>query len=210
MGERVRQKKPTTFWDSVIFSDESSFHTHEAMKGRFVWRFPHEKLKPPFVQSVKKFGGHKVQVWGCVTSHGVGWACSLPDGIDSQTYLTILREELQATMKHYFTDFKGVFFQQDGAGPHRAKVVKNFFERQKYSVLPWPAHSPDLSPIENIWADLKKRLEKNHGEIPKNKLWEVVDDEWEKTSPELCKKLFASMPDRLQAVIKARGGYTKY
>ena len=39
-------QKPATFWDSVIFSDESSFHTHEALKGRFVWRFPHEELVP--------------------------------------------------------------------------------------------------------------------------------------------------------------------
>ena len=59
-------QKPATFWDSVIFSDESSFHTHEALKGRFVWRFPHEELVPKMVQPVTKFGGHKVQVWGCL------------------------------------------------------------------------------------------------------------------------------------------------
>ena len=40
-------QKPSEFWDSVIFSDESSFHTHEAQKGRYVWRFPHEELEPP-------------------------------------------------------------------------------------------------------------------------------------------------------------------
>ena len=83
-------------------------------------------------------------------------------------------------------------------------------QETKYSVLPWPAHSPDLSPIENLWADMKKRLEVNHQEIPKAQLWEVVDNEWEKTSKEYCKKLFASMPDRLAAVIKSMPGYTRY
>lgn len=203
-------KKPATFWDSVIFSDESSFHTHEAMRGRFVWRFAKEELAPPMVQPVAKFGGHKLQVWGCVTSKGVGWACSLPEGIDGATYKNILKEELQWTIDLYFPGFKGVLFQQDGAGPHRAKVVNDFFKRQKYPVLPWPAHSPDLSPIENLWPDLKKRLEVKHGVIAKAKLWEVVDAEWENTSKELCANLFQSMPDRLAAVIKARGGYTKY
>ena len=143
-------QKPATFWDQVVFSDESSFHTHEAVRGRFVWRFPGEELNPKMVQPVTKFGGHKLQVWGCLTSQGVGYPCSLPEGIDGQTYKTILKEELVNTIKLYFKDFKGVFFQQDGAGPHRAKVVKEYFEKQKYSVLPWPAHSPDLSPIENL------------------------------------------------------------
>ena len=59
-------KKPASFWDSVIFSDESSFHTHETMKGRFVWRFPHEELALKMVQPMTKFGGHKIQVWGCL------------------------------------------------------------------------------------------------------------------------------------------------
>jgi transposase len=203
-------KKPRDFWDHVIFSDESSFHTNEALKGKVVWRFAHEELQSPFVQPVTKFGGHKLQVWGCVTSQGVGWACSLPEGIDSDTYLVILKNELQWTISLYFKEFNGVVFQQDGAGPHRANVVKNYLKLQKYSVLPWPAHSPDLSPIENLWANLKKRLEEKHGEIPKTKLWEVVDEEWEETSKEYCKNLFASMPDRIQAVINARGGYTKY
>ena len=95
-------------------------------------------------------GGHKLQVWGCLTSHGVGYPCSLPEGIDGATYLTILKEELVSTINEYYNEFKGVVFQQDGAGPHRAKVVTDFFRRQKYTVLPWPAHSPDLSPIENL------------------------------------------------------------
>jgi len=210
MWAKEYAQKPAAFWDTVIFSDESSFHTHEAMKGRFAWRFPREELEPKMVQPVTKFGGHKLQVWGCLTSQGVGYPCSLPEGIDGPTYLTILKDELVSTINLYHKDFKGVIFQQDGAGPHRAKVVQDFFRRQKYSVLPWPAHSPDLSPIENLWADVKKRLEEKHGEIPKAQLWKVVEDEWNATSQEFCKQLFASMPERLAAVIHAKGGYTKY
>ena len=57
---------------------------------------------------------------------------------------------------------------------------------------------------------MKKRLEENHGEIPKARLWEVVEEEWNATNADLCKKLFASMPERLAAVIKAKGGYIRY
>ena len=89
-------------------------------------------------------------------------------------------------------------------------LVQQHFKKQKYSLLPWPAHSPDLSPIENIWADLKKRLEEKHPEIPKAMLWDVIEEEWDKTSKDYCKNLFASMPERLAAVIKAKGGYTRF
>jgi len=147
---REYAKKPADFWDSVIFSDESSFHTNEAIKGRFVWRFAHEELQPPFVQPTTKFRGHRLKVWGCITSKGVGWVCSLPEGLDAETYVVILQNELQWTIDFYFKEAKGVVFQQDGDGTHRAKVVQQHFKKQKYSLLPWPAHSPDLSPIENI------------------------------------------------------------
>lgn len=203
-------QKPANFWDSVIFSDESSFHLHQAMRGTYVWRFQNEDLKPGFVQETVKFGGGSLQVWGCLTSQGVGWPCSLPKGIDSDTYLGILREELKYTIDHYFKEFKGVIFQQDGASVHTAKVVKGYFRKQKYTVIPWPAHSPALSPIENLWGDLKRCLMEKHPEISKKNQWEVIEAEWESTPKEYCAKLLHSMPQRLQAVIAARGGYTKY
>jgi transposase len=203
-------EKPGEFWDHVIFSDESSFHTHETVRGRYVWRFPGEDLKDKFVQPTTKFGGCKLQVWGCLTSQGVGWACALPNGMDSETYVTILDDELKRTIQHYFTQFSGVVFQQDGAGVHRGKVVEKYLRRQKYTVLPWRAHSPDLSPIETLWADLKRRLEDKFPNIPKQDLWKVVDKEWEATSKEFCANLLHSMPKRLASVIKAHGGYTKY
>ena len=50
-------EKPTDFWDTVIFSDETSIHVHEVIRGRYVWRFPGEDLEPGMVQETTKFGG---------------------------------------------------------------------------------------------------------------------------------------------------------
>jgi hypothetical protein len=75
----------------------------------------------------------------------------------------------------------------------------------------WPAQSPDLNPIEHLWGYLKRRLAKH--EHPSNgiyKLWERIQVEWEEIAVEECQKLIESMPRRVQAVIKAKGGYTKY
>ena len=61
----------------------------------------------------------------------------------------------------------------------------------------WPSQSPDLNPIEYLWARLKRAL----NSYPKAasgilELWERVQDEWEKISKEVCLNLIESMPRR--------------
>ena len=75
----------------------------------------------------------------------------------------------------------------------------------------WPAQSPDLNPIEHLWNYLKARLAEY--EEPAHsvaELWERVQEEWDKIPVEVCQNLIESMPRRLAAVVKAKGGYTKY
>ena len=77
--------------------------------------------------------------------------------------------------------------------------------------MAWPAQSPDPNPIEHLWVDLKKAPRK-HATPPKgvHELWERVVEEWNKIPPETCQNLIESMPRSVQAVIKAKGGHTKY
>ena len=75
----------------------------------------------------------------------------------------------------------------------------------------WPAQSPDLSPIEQTWGILKRRLAAyEHPPKGIKELWKRTQVEWEKISVEECQSLIESMPRRIQAVLKAEGGYTKY
>jgi len=76
--------------------------------------------------------------------------------------------------------------------------------------MTWPAQSPDLNPIEHLWSVLKRRLaDLPH---PKNldELWELLEQEWYKIPPRTIADLVASMPRRVKAVRKAKGGYTRY
>ena len=76
----------------------------------------------------------------------------------------------------------------------------------------WPAQSPDLNPIEHLWGCLKKRRLAEHENSPNgiHELCERVQVEWERIPVEECQKLIESMPRRVQAVLKAKGGYTGY
>ena len=103
-------------------------------------------------------------------------------------------------------------FQHDNDPKHTAKAVREYLNEQNYEVLEWPAHSPDLSPIEHMWALFKRKL--NEYESPPKgvqELYERVVDIWyNQITREDCLKVIDSMPDRIQAVIKAKGYWTKY
>ena len=77
--------------------------------------------------------------------------------------------------------------------------------------MSWPAQSPDLNPIEYLWDHLKRRLgEYENAPGGMQELWERVEAEWDKIGAGSCQKLIESMPRRVDAVIRAKGGYTKY
>ena len=78
-------------------------------------------------------------------------------------------------------------------------------------VLPHPAQSPDLNPIEHVWKELKRKVN-DRGVIAKNvdQLWGILQEEWEKIDIDFINRLVESMPRHTQAVLEAKGGSTKY
>ncbi len=68
-----------------------------------------------------------------------------------------------------------------------------------------------MNPIEHLWFYLKRKLAAYERE-PNGilELWDRVDNEWNKIPPQVCINLIESMPRHIGAVLKAKGGYTKY
>jgi hypothetical protein len=75
----------------------------------------------------------------------------------------------------------------------------------------WLSKSADLNPIEHPWSLLKRKL-KSYPEEPKGtqELWKRVWEQWDNIDNSKCQKLTESMGRRVEAVMRARGGYTKY
>lgn len=76
-------------------------------------------------------------------------------------------------------------------------------------MLEWPPQSPDLNPIENLLENLDVNLSKTNVS-DKISYYAVLQKAWEEIDPEYLKKLIESMPRRLEAVLKAKNGHTRY
>lgn len=205
--------KPNDYWDDVIFCDETKIMLYYNDGPNRVWRKPLKALENRNIIPTVKFGKLSVMVWGCISSKGVGDLVFIENTMDAQQYLQILQGHLIKSAEQFGFpgDIKPQFkFYQDNDPKHKEHTVKMWLLFNCNKVLDTPAQSPDLNPIENVWAYLKKKVAKCH---PKNRteLKTAILEEWHKIPTDYdMQNLIFSMKRRLQAVIDAKGGHTKY
>ena len=137
--------------------------------------------------------------------------CRIEGKMDASLYEEILEDEFLGTVEFYGMDREDIIFQQDNDPKHTFRHAQKWFKNNAIEVLDWPAQSPDLNPIEHLWSILKFHLAAYPDEPPSiQELWRRIEVEWEKITKDECLKLINSMPRRVAAVLKAKGGYTKY
>ena len=203
-------------WAMVVWSDESKINRICSDGVRWVWDDAPERITTRSVQGTVKFGGGSVTVWSCMSWHGTGYIAMIDETLDSQLYIQILQEELQMSIEEWGMAKDELVFQHDNDPKHTAKVTRAYLEsvnmtEAEGTLLYWPAQSPDLNPIEHMWAYLKKQLGK-YQTRPKSckELWQRISVEWYKIPVEYCRDLIRSMPKRLAAVQRAKGRQTRY
>ena len=101
-------------------------------------------------------------------------------------------------------------FMQNGAPCYQAKFVSQFLKSKKNQILDWPGNSPDLNPVENLWTVSKNKVSERQPTNAKT-LEQAIKEVWvQEMTTEFCRSVVESMPKRLEAVTKAKGGQTKY
>ena len=102
-------------------------------------------------------------------------------------------------------------WRQDNAPIHKARATAAWFEVQRINVLEWPAKSPNLNPIENLWGIMTRRVYAGNKQYStKDELRRAILREWDAASNELLIKLTESMSKRVIEVIGVEGNSIKY
>ena len=130
--------------------------------------------------------------------------------MNSEKYVEIIKTTVAPDLIKAFPHGGGVF-QQDEAPCHASKKSMTAFTNSNVEILDWPGNSPDLNPIENLWAIVKQRLRKRDC-TTKEKLKCAVLDIWfkDKDIQKICGTLVDSMPDRVKSLLGAKGAHIKY
>ncbi len=89
-------------------------------------------------------------VWGCISAYGMGSLHVLEGTMNAETYIKVLEQHMLPSRQ--------CVFQPDNAKPHTAAITTAWLRSRRDQVLNWPACSPDLSPIENIWHIIKRKI----------------------------------------------------
>jgi hypothetical protein len=199
-------------WERVIWSDETKISRFGSDGRLYGWKRSTEKLQPKHVKQTIKHGGASLVVWGCITYQGPGFLTKIDSILDKELYRDILKGELAQSMNWYGLEASKVIFQHDNDPKHTSKLVKEYLADQEYTTMVWPAQSPDLNPIENIWALVKLKLFRNYDTPPKgiHELWDRTVEVWNSLTVDDCRRVINTMNKRCSDVIKAKGYWINY
>lgn len=210
-------------WGMIAWSDECSVERGRGKRDEWCFRTSTEKWQPRMVQTYGTNKNMKVMVWGAFWNIGRSNLYimdrdfeSAKHGYSAESYLEVLEAEVKPIFEKLNPGYE---FMRDNASIHTASKVKDWFTNMEIVLLKdWPPYSPDLNPIEHIWWALKTRCyemfpevasDKSESEHARQRLESCLQAAWDTLDQGLFDKLGASMRDRIEAVIEAKGWHTK-
>ena len=197
-----RSIKNCVDWSKIVWSDRRKFNLDGPDGLRCYW---HDLRTDPKNFSKRQFGGGSVMIWGAFVSNTIFAIHIMEGNYNSEKYTDMLEECLDPFMQPDWV------FMHDGASIHRSNHTKEWLGDKKIPILEWPANSPDLNPIENLWGLLARAVFANGRQFKtKDELTKEILKQWALMDAEHLISLVESLPNRIIDVISCKGSNTKY
>jgi len=185
-------------WNKTVFTDETAFQFFRNTVGRWY------KGERP-VRRIPK-DCTKIFAWGGFSIKGKTSLFCFTNIMNAAFYVEILEKhipEIRSLMGRRWR------FQQDNDPKHTSRLAQTFFSENVPNLMDWPANSPDLNPIENLWNIVKRNVEKR---MPQNQkdLTDFMKEEWDAIPENVLINLVKSMRRRCELVIENNGERIPY
>ncbi|GFS47903.1 transposable element Tcb2 transposase [Trichonephila clavipes] len=169
-------------WACVLFSDESRFSLSSDCRRQLIWRESGTAYRPENIQEKDRYPTCSIMVWAGIMINGRTRLHVVANGtMTGQRYID------EVLLPHDCLDSEGI------------------------QRLVWPARSPDLNPIENVWDALGKQVAgRNYPPTNKNTLFRALTEEWDKLPQQLLDNVVQSMVRRVECCITLQGGHIPY
>ncbi|GFX18967.1 transposable element Tcb1 transposase [Trichonephila clavipes] len=156
-------------WNEVVFTDESRICLQHHDGRNRVWRNRGERMLNSCVMHRHTGLAPGIVVWDGIGYHSRTPLVRIAGTLNSQCYISEV----------YLQGLATAIFQQDNARPHVARIVQRFFVNHQIELLPWPARSLDLSPIESMWSMVAQRLTQiTPPAATPDQLWQRLEAAW--------------------------------
>ncbi|CAD6193399.1 unnamed protein product [Caenorhabditis auriculariae] len=183
-----------TDWNKIICSDEKKFNL-DGPDGYA--HYCRDLRKDPMYFSKRNFGGGSLMVWAAFCGNGTVALSFIGTRTISQDYQQLLAQHLLPYLR--CRRRANMIFQQYNASVHASNSTLAWFAANNVVLLDWPAFSPDLNPVENLWSVLVRRVYANAKQYTTvNDLKRAIRAEWD-----ACRTGFFE-------VAQKQGGITHY
>ncbi|GFV34120.1 transposable element Tcb2 transposase [Trichonephila clavipes] len=196
-------------WACVLLSDESRFSLSSDCRRQLIWRESDTAYRPENIQEKDRYPTCSIRVWAGIMINGRTRLHVVANGtMTGQRYIEVLLPHVRL--------FRGAVgdkfvLMDDNATCHLTLAVQDCLDSEGIQRLVWPARSPDLNPIENVWDALGRQVAgRNYPLTNKNTLIRALTEEWDKLPQQLLDNVVQSMVRRVECCITLHDGHILY